>query len=521
MPQPRLRLYESDGSAVVETITIASTTGNTSAAQAFRLVNDDVDGAVDTAQQPVVTARQEDIATGDPVLRGLIAVDQKWIQIRFLGTGSAGDVHQATGWTPIGTGRAVVVPALSSGGYHDLEIRYAPPFSAEQGQIVFVLTAEDNQTAIALEMGHSEHHRDGLLSGLGDAGFTELVYSGGRTANGSPDELEHFGLLKWVYQGIPHIELPHAEEHDLVDGDSITMVAGEAKWVRWSLGTGLNATSSPKFAAASPDVDDVPMAPAGEIDLGYTFVEYAATAPDIASGDIFDTALVGRANPLNPSGLILSRGPIRGALVDNFLIRQDSAYQLTLDASQAFVWVWLVTEGPTLTMAKTLTATPPADRAYLLYKVPTGPSSITMADLVDYRDTIGGEEMPATFFWAGVPAANAKAYGVHRSARTGYLRLDKPFVLSCGSIGTGNAQGELRVNFKVNGTTVFTAGVGSGSDEAAPVLRWDGSTVDTTGIPEVLAIPPFATFECEVTYPTAFDGTGPSNLSLVARVEVY
>lgn len=513
MAQPNLKVYSSDGSTLLTSITTTATIGVDGSATAFRYVNDDSDGAVDTALNPSLTVRQIDPANGQAVLKGLVGVDERYCEIRALGTGSAGDSHKVIGWMRVGKGRSVFPGALASGGYHDMEIRYSPPASADEGELDFVFAGDDNSTALAIELGHTEASRDGIFSGIGDGNFTELVAFGTMTASGSPDNKVLLPDAKWMRLGIPYVKLSHQETLSNADSAAATLGASEAYWCRFTLGAGVvNQNKSVKFASGSPDPDDIPVTPDGEINLGYCLRTDAAA---IGSSDITNEAIEERFAPSNLSGVILTIGPGRGRF-DNSLIRQDSRSTVSLPPSTPDVCIWKIGNTQEYQLESDGRSDP---RAYLLYKVDVGASSITMGSLVDYRDTIGGEEMPVSFFWAGVPAANAKAYGVHRSSRTGYLKLDRAFILAAATLGSGNSAGKLRVDFKVNGTTVFTSGIGASSK--APGLDWNSpSTVNTTGLAEVLVIPPFATFEAKITYAVAFDGTGPDNLSLTARIEV-
>lgn len=521
MAQPLLKIYSSDGLTLVNTISLSSTVGSESAPYAFRFVNSNANGAVDDAVQPSISAQQVDPDTGQPAISGFPAVDQGWIQMRALGTGSNGDDHVATGWKAVGAGRRIFLPLLPSGGWHDMEIKYAPPLGASEGEVDLVIDAEDAQRNVSLQQGHTESSRDGIMNGIGDGLYTALLEHGGRTASGSPDEFEHFGQERWVHKGIPYVLLAGTETHDNDAGDG-PMSAGDACWARWSLGAGTrNKTLSDAFLAASPNTDDVPAAPEGEIDLGYTFVEYATGAPDIATGDITDTAVVGGWAFSNPTGLVLAIGYGDGRF-DNTYVRRQAEATLTLPASQPDNFIWWSQGAPVRTA--TLAARPDP-RAYLLCYVPTGSSSITMADLVDYRDPIGAERQEHSFFFPGTATAAVKAYGVHRSARTGYIRSLRGMILAAASLGSGNATSdELRVNFKINGTTVFTSGFGAGSKApgfGGPGLAFPTSgQVDTAAVPEVLKVPPFAVFEAEMTIPNAFAGTAPSDLTLTVIVEV-
>lgn len=512
MAAANLKTYTSDGATLLKTMSPEANVGTPGTAIAFRLVNDDSAGAVDPALQPAIQVRQVDGVSGDAVERGLRAVDERWIEMRALGTGSAGDSHIATGWKRVGRGVYLVLPELASGGYHDCEIRYAPPLSAPEGSISFLIDAEPNLSGITMETGRSETSRDGIISGIGDGTHSELVTFGGITATGTPDNQVHLGDLVYVLEGVPYVILAHAETLNGNDGASVALSSGEAYWCRLTVSaSGVQQHKSVKFTTSGANVDDVPAVPAGELDLGYVLRDDTAA---IDTGDITVTGVVGRWAFSNPSGLILSVGPGRGRF-DNQYVQRVTPSTITLPASTSGPGVNVWAEGDSLAVG----ASRPSPRAYLLCTVDTGSSSITMSTLIDYRDPIGAEQQEHQFYWSGVPAANTKLYAVHRSARTGYLRVPRGLVLRAQSLGTGNTAGELRIDIKINGTTVFTSGVGAGS--RAPGLKWnDTSPLDTNSLPEVLEVPPFALIEAKVTYPTAFDGTGPNDLVLLLTIEV-
>jgi hypothetical protein len=89
--------------------------------------------------------------------------------------------------------------------------------------------------------------------------------------------------------------------------------------------------------------------------------------------------------------------------------------------------------------------------------------------------------------------------------------------LSVGSNGSGNSAGELLLDVLATDgaggsyTTLYTS---SGSDDRrAQINHDDTEPVARAGLHEVLRLEPGSRIEADLTFPEAYDGTGPSDAS--------
>lgn len=506
-----LKLYTDDGATLVTDITFTGVTpGTRSSGQTFRVVNDDSGGTVDPATDPYLVHKQRDTVTDEPLLRGLRAVDERWLEVEATGTSSADVSQPPTGIEPIGRGRVLPLVSLPSGAWVEVVVYYHPPTGAPEGSVRLTLDAETTP-AWSVDQGHSESDRDGIIAGIGDGLHTELVIGGTLTATGTPDEFVNHPDVAWVHEGIPQVLLAGAIEFDDVDASAATLGAGEAKWERLSLGAGPGFTQTPsdKFATGSADPDDVPAVPEGEIDCGYVLVDDTLA---IDNADITSRLWAGRAQPA-ASSLILTVGSFK-ARVDNALIRRTARPTITLPGSEAAVSVWVLPDG---NLAYTDDGSKPDPRALLLYTVPTDVSSITLASLVDYREPIGPVPVPVVLTWDATLTNGLKARGVWPLARPGKIRIPRGVIYRWHDAGAGNSAGIAKADVDVNGTTIFTS---SGSIDRRPSLEHDSSPLlSTAGLPEALDVPPFALIEGEIVITEAFNGTAPGGATLVLMVD--
>lgn len=506
MPLPtRLRLYNSTGTTLVTEVTFSGVTpGTQSAAQTFRLVNDDSSGEVEPATDPFATFLQRDTVTDEPRLRGLRAVDERWFELEATGVSSAAVDQPPTGIVAVGRGRILSLSEIPSGGWVEIKARYHPPMSAPEGTVRAVLAAEANMAGVAIEQGHSESDRDGVIAGIGDDLHSEIVIGGTITASGTPDEFLNFPDLAWVYEGLEFVELEHQEEMTNLDGSSVALGANEGYWARISLGTAINFTKSDKFALVNQSTDDVPDVPAGEIDGGYVVVTDALA---IDSADITSRIFAGRFEP-TASGLNLTQGAGR-ARVDNALVRRHARELIACPASET-VSVWLLPNGD---RQISIDGEPPVPNALLLYSFDTDGTDIDLTTLVDHRETIGPRCVPVELRWAGTLTDTAKAWGIWPLGVPGYIRLPRGLIFRWHSDGSGNTAGIVKCGLKINGTTVFTS---VGTEDRRPSIEHDTAVkLSTAGLPEVVLIPAYALFEAELDVTEAFDGTAPSGASLV------
>lgn len=520
MAAPRLRAYNQAGTALLQTITFSDVPkGEVSSTQTFRLVNDDSQVSVDTATEVRLTVRQVDQVTGDAVLRGLRAVDERWIEMRGNGVGNSNSI--ITPWTPVGRARYLLLPQLAAGEYHEIEIRYAPPASAPSGEIEFKLEGEALGRLNALEQGHTESTKDGVISGVGDQSFSELVLGAAPTANGPPDDKINVPDLLFIVAGRPRVKLAHSLTLNDQDASAQTIGVGEAYWATISLAAdgSLTVTKSDK-GTAPLGTGTIPDAPAGEI--LYTVVNRLQSGIDSAQIDY--RAIQARFEYVGATGLNVTLG--KGwARVDNSLINTQVETPLTMTANSTNR-IWAVSDS-TGQFEVTTTATPPATRAYLLYEVTTDGSGVTA--VVDKREYIGPELVRVEWSIAGGLSAG-DAIALYPGRRPGYVPGPRSLLVAIGDNGSGNATGQTR--FEVSRSdeaggwqTLFSS---KATDDRRPVISYNATEpvleeyLEGGGriLMEELQIPAMSRLRLQTDQPVAYNGTAPSDARAVLLIEV-
>lgn len=492
------------------TVTFTDVTpGTPSAAQTFRLWNDGADPASDMVLRSLVLD-----GGGAAVRSGDRFVDERWVQIKATGNGSSGSTQAETAWQPVGNKRDLHLDDIGASEYHEIQIRYAPPPSAPVGTVTFYLLAEPGQLSTALDLGHTESDRDGIVLGYGDDSYLQRLIGGDVVESAAPDSDVVIADEVWVHAGIPYSRLLQDETITNLDSAASALIAGEAYWSVLSLGAGTITQTKSAKGTAPLSVTLAPDPPTDEVPLCRVHRDFDAAITD---SDITMLSSVGGFDQTN-SGLNVTLGPGR-ALVDNSLVRRegDSTSSLTANETNR---VWLLRDG---TVSVTITAAIPEQRAMLLYELVTDGSAVTAT--TDHRAFLG-DLIPVEFAFAGALTAGNDAWAIFPGTKTGYVVLPYGLVATVGSNGSTNTTGELRFDiFSSDGdgtdTTIFTS---SGTDDRRPRIDWNDTEPSSTSHaepqPEVLAIPPRSRMRAEIAFPTAYDGTGPSDGHLTVWVAV-
>lgn len=501
-------LIFTDDVGVEETsIELTTDPGVASTAVALRAFNDDGGGPVDEAPSPTMIFRQLN-ATNEAVLRGLRAIDERWLEVRALGTGSSGSTQPATGWERVGRGLWFEFDSLPSGEYHDLEIRYFPPATAQGGKIQFLVDLEPGPLTIAHDAGTSETVRDGVMSGAGQTRFDELFVGGDVVENpaGADDDVQVPDLY-FLHDAIFRAILEHLITLNNLDGSAVALAAGEAYQAVLSVGASstVTVTKGDKDTIGAPPL--IPATPAGEIPLCVVLRDDTGIIND---SDITQRSDVG-GFALGSTGLNLEIGPGRLHL-DNGIMRRTIVDSVTLPSSStSFVFAL-----PGGGFTSNTTGLKPESRAYLLCEADTDGSNVTA--IRDRRDRVGGEVLIYSLERDGTVAAGS-FYLQHGRERTAYIRMPRGISFGVGDLeggGGAHTQGQYKLEvFKSNGSgtfvTIFTS---SGTDDRRPVVNWNdtGELVSYDGpdgpaLPDVVAVEPGRILRFDVTEPTAFDGT--------------
>lgn len=502
-----LALKTSDGASDLGPLDYSGTDrGTTTAATAFRLLNDDSGGTVDTASDPYLEVLQDDGA-GNALRSGERGVDEHWAEIRALGTGSSGSTQQATGWQPVGKDRRFMADALASGEYSDFEIRVRIPSNAPIGSWNFYLDAEADSAAEAVSNGITDGRRDGLLSGIGDASWDHVIIGGDVVEDdaGAGADVD-VPDLAWVIDGVPWVKLAHEITTNDTDGDSATTSAGEAYYLLLSLandGT-ITETKGSKATAPLDPTTDAPSLPAGEIALALIERNDDGVIND---ADITQQYLLGRFGATtSAASLDVTLGPGR-AVIDNSLIRLNINTTVTLTASSTN-GVWLQVDG---TFAVETDGERPTPRAVKLWEFTTDGSGVTAE--TDLRDPIGGQLVPLTLQFSSV-ADTTEAFTVQPMNRDVYVRPYRGCVFGLHTNGSGNTTGITAVDIEksVGGAAYVDLFTSKGSDDRRPTVEHDDSdSVDRLALPEVLKIEPGALVRATIDRTEAYDGTAPAD----------
>lgn len=509
------------GGTPIQTITFLDVSpGSPSSPFAFRLFNDNGAGPVDEATEPVVILRQVN-ANNEGVLKDLRAIDERWIEIRAVGGGSSGSTQVATGFVAIGFNRQFQAAALPSGEFHDFELRYNPPASAQGGQIQFLLEAEPGLLATATDLGTSETWRDSILNGLGQGLYDEIAIGGDAVENpaGADDQVLEPDLV-WLFDRRYWSALSSLRTFDNLDGASAPLGVAEAYIAIVSLSGGLiTVTKGLKALISAPPT--APTIPTGEIPLYQVFRDDANIIND---SDI--TQLTGVGQFFVTTSLLIATFGVGRAHVDNALQRRTITQDVNLAANDTNS-VFLLSDG---NMQANVTGIPPEPRAYLVGEFTTDATQVTSSRRL--VDTLGGELIALRFAQAGTVTAGF-VYEFPARDRDVYVRMPNGIQLLVGDLGGGgtpHTAGRIRTNvFKSDGsggwTTLFTS---FASDDRRPKLDFDQTNdlVSTAGpdgpvLPDILLIEAGRLLRIEIELPTAFDGTPtPTDLVLALNLEM-
>lgn len=422
-------------------------------------------------------------------------VDRFYLEIRIVGGYQSSP--QTTTWFPMGSGRFFSIPEILNDEGIRFEIRVNPPADADPANPEVIFRAVQSPSEF-LQVGISESGPDGIYHGLGDAGASEHILANDVLENGVPDQNVQTGLQVWVAAG---------DVYTKTDGlvNLAVSAAGNERYDLLSLKPdGTVETTTGTEVTAPVTNDDKPAIPAGNLPLAYVKVDDAGP---ISDSEIEQAYLRGYFGA-NGNGLNLEVGE-GTAIVDNALVLRQTLSVLPLTPSTTN-YVWMLRVG---TFSVTTTATPPENRALLLFEATTDGSSVTA--LVDRRVLIGGELVEFLFHWDGTVTVNEERAHFNPSPRKARILPLGGVLASCLDIGD-RTTGQLRFQVEVDDggfANIFT------TNERPPEMAFDASPpVDVGGVPEVWEIPPHSRIKAEPsTIPTTGGTTDPSDAVLIVR----
>lgn len=499
-----LKLYNSSGTAEVTSFEFTDVSpGEPSSANAYRLFNDDSGGSVDNAPSPALILRQLN-ADNEAVRSGLSAIDERWVEIRALDTGTS--EQQETAWTPVGRGRVLLLDEIDSGEYTDIEVRYNPPAGGDDGENEFTLDWEPNWVRSAVDLAHTESSRDGVLSGLGDSTFTELQRGGTVSeSSGSADDNINLDATVWVYEGRRYCT-QGATQLDGNDGSSAALSSGEYYWAAITLGASNNITVTKGDKASTPvDEADRPSAPTGEILIAWVSREFDGVIED--GTDIEMVGDVG-AFAWSVTGITATVGP-GWARVDNGLIRRTAPTVVSLtDDDDNYIWLH-----PDGSITSTTSLSEPTDRAILLYHATAASGAVTQ--LRDRRGWIGGETVEARFEWADDTDAEVR-YWHNPWRRTISLRVEDMAQLIAFGAPSGNTTGEIAIDLEYREPGGSWTSFVDSADRPGITIDDDE---DESSFPNVMEIPAEADLRATLNSVSSYDGTAPTDIHLTLSME--
>ncbi len=381
MAAPVIRYYNALDTAELTSLTFAvPTPGTPTAGQQVHVWNQKGGTDAETARnlRLVVLARDPGetyfLAAGRPYLDG------RWFEARL--TGSVGGVVAiATAWTPLGAGAALALPDLPRDAAVVVEVRLNVPMTGapEDGPIAIeAILRTFDQAAIPAGWGLSDATCDGVLAGIGDGSFSGLLVGADVAQAGTPDNTVEAPYFAGVDAGVPYGLAAETLTLSNLDGASASLASGQSYIALLSVSAdGWTVTKGLK--AASPEK---PTLPAGEEPVAYVTVPFSAVITDAEIENSWSACRY----KLTTAGLIGTLGPGQ-TLVDNSLQRHTYPQTVSLTASSTNR-LWMTRAG---TVAKTVTAAPPAPRSLLLYEVDTDGSGVTA--IRDRRIMVGPRSM--------------------------------------------------------------------------------------------------------------------------------
>ncbi len=510
----QLELQNTSGTPVTSFSFADHTPGSPSTAQSFRFANTGGDAAPDPAAILLVLD-----GSGNSVREGERPVDERWLEIKALGTGSSTSTQLETGFKPWGRFRDFKMDPVPAAGYHDIQIRLNPPTTVTTAEAVtrtYRFAADPGATATTLSLGFTEHKRDGIILGYGDDSHLEILIGGDATEAGTPDNTFDVPDLGWLHLGIPFVKLLHTITTNNLDKDSAALVSGEEYWLVISLAGSTTLTETKSAKGTAPLSEDLaPSAPAGEIPLYRVRRHFDAI---INTADLTTLTDIGGFNKV-VSGLNATIGPGRMVL-DNRLVDRDGTTVLTLTASSTNR-IWSI-PGPDGGYQVTTTAPKPVERARLLFESVT--DGTTETSETDHR-VVMGDIIPVKFVWTQdlSDALRDVAYAIFPSSRDGYIQIPKGITFAVGDNATGNAAGKMEVDIEISDlvggfTDLFTS---KGSDDRRPTVSF-GTTEPTSlaALPEVLLIKARSRLRATIVFSTAYDVNQPFDAVMTLLVVI-
>ena len=252
------------------------------------------------AADVLVVLQVLDPSSGLWLSSGVPPLDELWPRLRITGQATANVPAQQLeiyDWTPVGTGRALHLATLLSGGLRTGEIRFHPPATAAR------LTWQFRLAVIAAEHSHPvpAGARPGILTGLGDHGHSALLRGFQVTAAIPAADRVHVAGGQLVHRGRLVGLVASAVQLDQLDGAAEALAPGQLYFALLSAGpTGISVTRGRRSSAPAR-----PAPPPWEPPLAAVAVRHEAGASEINPTDIEDLRVFDRYHAEPGAGLQL------------------------------------------------------------------------------------------------------------------------------------------------------------------------------------------------------------------------
>jgi len=231
---------------------------------------------------------------------GLPPLDELWPRLRITGQDTANapaqqlEIHD---WTPVGTGRALHLATLLSGGLRSGEIRFHPPSTAARLTWSFRLAVIAAEHSYPVPAGA----RPGILTGLGDYGHSALLRGFQVTAATPTADHVQVAAGQLVHRGRLVGLVAAAVQFDQLDGAAEALAPGQLYMAVLSAGpTGITVTKG-RRGSAPPR----PAPPPWEPPIAAVAVRHEAGASEIGPTDIEDLRVFDRYHAEPGAGLQL------------------------------------------------------------------------------------------------------------------------------------------------------------------------------------------------------------------------
>jgi hypothetical protein len=234
------------------------------------------------------------------VSSGVPPLDEIWPRLRITGqdtTSAPAQQLEIHDWTPVGTGRALHLATLLSGGLRTGQIRFHPPATAARLTWSFRLAVIAAEHSYPVPAGA----RPGILTGLGDYGHSALLRGFQVTAAAPAANRVHVAAGQLVHRG-RLVGLVAADiVLDQLDGAAEALAPGQLYYAVLSVGaTGVTVTKGGRGSAPAR-----PAPPPWEPPLAAVAVRHEADASEIGPTDIEDLRVFDRYHAEPGAGLQL------------------------------------------------------------------------------------------------------------------------------------------------------------------------------------------------------------------------